>query len=203
MTAARITAPIVISATLLAFPAAAHAQEEAREKAAQEPEHARVGALAGVGFPRPLSFEAMVKLERIVGIGLEYGLMPAITTYGVHTTFNALAADLRVFPLRGAFFLGLRAGRQSLATDIVEPTYAAIEVDSWFINPRIGLLYTWSFGLSIGVEAGLQIPVSSSTTTSRSFPLDIPIVDSMSRVTNALGAGLLPTVDLLRVGFLF
>jgi hypothetical protein len=202
MNAGRYTAPFVISATLLASPVAAQTQES-REQSAEAPEHVRVGALAGLGFPRLLSVEAMVKLERIFGIGLEYGAMPSMTVYGVHTSFNALAADLRVFPLRGAFFLGLRAGHQTLSADIVDPTYAEISVDSWFINPRIGVLFTFRYGLSLGVEAGVQLPVSSSTTRAGSMSLDIPIVDSMAKVTTALGGGVLPTFDLLRIGFLF
>src|SRR5258708_24707900 len=77
-------------------------------------DHVRVGVLGSVAFPRPLAIEGLVKLERIVGLGVEYSLLPQLTIQGVQTHFCAVAAAARLFPFKNAFFVGLRAGRQHL-----------------------------------------------------------------------------------------
>lgn len=176
------------------------------DETSHEPEHVRIGALASAGFPRPLSLEAMVKLERVLAFGAEYGVLPAVSIGGVTTTASAFAADLRIFPFRNAFFLGARAGHQHLgaSTIIAVPSYGSlaesIDVDAWFVNPRIGFLWTWRSGVSVGVDAGVQLPVSA--TTSSTIPPGVQGVGAIVDTTNALGRGVLPTVNLLSVGLL-
>ncbi len=171
---------------------------------AERPVH--FGAIAGIGFPRPLAIEAAITVKRYFLVGGEYSLLPKISVGGVDTMMWALAADARVFPFGGAFFIGVRGGRQH-ATARATATVAnlgslteSIEVDSWFVNPRVGFAWTWSSGFTLGVDAGVQIPVKSQVTTS--LP-DAALADSrVTTTTDLLGKRVLPTVDLLRVGFL-
>lgn len=174
--------------------------------AESESHHAlRIGALAGVGFPRPLAFEAMIKLGDTLGLGAEYGLLPQVDLGGVRTSMWSLAGDARIFPFRGAFFVGLRAGRQHVdanTTITVAPYGSATEalaLDSFFLNPRLGFLWTWDEGFTLGIDAGVQIPVAVSTTSS----LPIALVPGASHTVDSVGGALLPTVDLLRIGMLF
>jgi hypothetical protein len=74
----------------------------------------RLGALAGVGFPRPISFEAFTRLGSSVGLGAEYGLLPSVTLDGVSVSAWAASLDLRLFPFHGAFFFAVRGGYQHL-----------------------------------------------------------------------------------------
>ena len=67
----------------------------------EDRDHVRVGPLVGLGLPRPLAIEALVKIERVVGLGIEYSFLPRMNLFGVDTTFYAVAADLRLFPFRG------------------------------------------------------------------------------------------------------
>lgn len=197
----RLVAAIV---AILLTPATALAAND--DQTSREPEHARIGALAAAGFPRPISFEAMLKLERVVAFGAEYGFLPSVSIGGVTTTARAIAADLRVFPFRGAFFVGARAGHQHLgaSTTVTVASYGSlaesIDVDAWFVNPRIGFLWTWASGLSLGVDAGVQLPVTAST--SSTIPNGVQGVGPIVDTTNALGRGVLPTVNLLSVGLL-
>lgn len=164
----------------------------------------RVGAVGGIGFPRPLAIEPMVELNEAVALGLEYGFLPDTTIDGVHTSLWSLSGDLRVFPWRGPFFIGLRVGRQHVGAEgtVSAAGYSATEtlgLDSWFVNPRIGVLWTHSSGFTLGMDLGLQIPVSP--TTSSSLPL--AYAPSIQNTVNTLGGAWLPTVDLLRAGMLF
>jgi hypothetical protein len=187
------------------------AKEEPKPGGSRRTDHFRVGVLGGVGFPRPLAIEGLVKIENMVGLGVEYSVLPRLSVSGVDTSFYAIAADARVFPFKNAFFVGLRAGRQHLggAADITVQGYGGLHesmsVDTTFINPRVGLLWTWEPGITLGLDIGVQIPLSStasSTIPQTALPASVTVDDQIVRVTNTLGRYTLPTVDLLRIGFL-
>ena len=178
-------------------------------------EHVKVGALLGVSFPRPLSVEGIVKLERTVALGLEYSTLPQVTVSNVQIGCWAIAGSARVFPFRGPFFVGLRAGRQHLIADASVSAYGytvpvGLSVDTTFLNPQIGFLWTWSPGLTLGIDAGLQIPLSSQSSSSLQTTVPTlaqPFVTSAQQtaenVAKAAGQTTLPTLDLIRFGFLF
>jgi hypothetical protein len=74
------------------------------------------------------------------------------------------------------------------------------ELDTTFVNPRIGILWTSSSGLTVGVDAGVQIPLKSA------FFSTLPsVVTESSQAVGIIDTfkGVLPTVDLLQVGFMF
>jgi hypothetical protein len=175
-----------------------------------------VGALGGVGFPRPLSIEGAVKLERVLLLGAEYSVLPSITLSNVDVSSWAVAADARVFPLRGPFFVGLRAGRQHLAAETSLSAYgytvpAAVAVATTFLNPRLGFMWTWDPGITLGIDAGVQIPLSSTASSSLPRSARSSFVASgvasaqqtLNDVAAAIGQTTLPTVDLVQAGILF
>jgi len=175
-----------------------------RHAAESGPKDLRVGAVAGIGFPQPLAIEAMAVMDGIVAVGVEYGGLPTTTFSGVQTSLWALAADARLFPSRGPFFIGLRAGRQHVgaSTTVTIPRLGSaleeLSVDSWLLNPRVGFLWTSNAGLAFGMDAGAQIPLGSSVSST----LPLSLEPSAQRIADALGNSVIPTVDLLRVGLL-
>lgn len=165
----------------------------------------RIGAMAGVGFPRPISFEAMTRLGGYVAVGAEYGLLPSISIDSVSTSAWAATLDLRIFPFRGAFFFAVRGGYQHISASASVSVAGASDsasasLDTWFMNPRLGFLWTWSVGFSIAIEAGVQLPLGSSF--SSNLPTEVAMQVRTSTPVTVL-SGVLPTVDLLRVGMLF
>jgi hypothetical protein len=161
-----------------------------------------VGVLTGVGFPRPLAIEAVVKFDRLVLFGAEYSALPQLSVSGVQTSLWAVAGDVRIFPMRNAFFVGLRAGRQHLgelgSLTVGSTTLTATQTaDTTFVNPRIGFLWQWQ-AFALGMDAGVQIPVSTST--SSTLPPGVTPPSSVTSITNALSQQAIPTVDLLRIG---
>ena len=178
-------------------------------------DHLSIGALVGVGFPRPLAVEGVVKLERRVLLGLEYSALPQITISDVRASCWAIAGDARLFPLRGPFFVGLRAGHQHISAEATVSAYgysvpAAMTVDTIFLNPRLGFLWTWDPGVTLGIDAGVQIPLSSSVTSTLPSTTSSVVTtaaasarQSLESVAGGVGQTVLPTIDLLRVGVLF
>lgn len=177
-------------------------------------EHFRVGPLVGVGFPRPFAIEGLAKFERLVGVGVEYSFLPRMNVMNVEASFAAIAADLRVFPFRGAFFIGARAGRQwldaqaSVTTGRLGSFREGMVATTWFVNPRVGLLYTFDSGITVGIDAGVQVPINpsfqrSGAATETGVASELDIDATLVAVANGLGNNTTPTVDLLRLGFLF
>jgi hypothetical protein len=168
----------------------------------EEPEHFAVGAFGGVGFPRPLSVEGMMRFERSVGLGLEYSVLPKSTIAGVETTLWAIAADVRIFPFREGFFLGASAGHQHVgaATSTTLTGPVGISAETWFVNPRIGYLTSFRSGFTIGIDVGAQIPMSA--VFSDNLPAGLSATQNVIDVARLVGKGVLPTVNLLRIGLM-
>lgn len=196
-------------------PAARGERGSSEGRGADRPtEHFRLGPIVGVGFPRPLAVEAFGKIERLVGVGFEYSFLPNVTVLGADVSFKGAAADVRVFPFRGALFVGARVGRQWLdaKTSILVPRYGSftetMEAATWFINPRIGFLHTFDSGITMGLDAGVQLPIHptyerSGPATERGLGNPNNINQTLASIAGALGNNVTPTVDLLRLGFLF
>ncbi len=170
-------------------------------------EHFRLGVIGSVGFPRPLSVEAMFKVERTVALGVEFGTLPATRVLGMDLRYQSVAADVRIFPLQSSFYLGLRIGRQRIegGTTVTlgsfAPTTYTLATETFFINPRIGFLYTSSSGLTAGIEAGVQF-VSNHRTTSN-LPSGVQVPEPLASVMDTLGTKTIPTLSLLQLGLLF
>lgn len=177
-------------------------------------DHYRIGPLVGVGFPRPFAIEGFARLERLIGVGVEYSFLPRMNVMNVEASFAALAADLRLFPFRGAFFVGVRGGRQwldakaTLSTGQLGSFSEAMSASTWFVNPRLGFLYTFESGVTVGVDAGVQIPIRptldrSGDATRAGIASQLDIDRAFLTAANGLGNRTTATIDLLRLGFLF
>ncbi len=179
------------------------------DRSDEDTEPVRLGAIAGIGFPHPLAVEAVVKVEGVLALGVEYSALPTTTIMGVSTSGWAIAGDARLFPFRNGFFIGVRGGRQVLNGNATANlgalgTYTESgEADTWFVNPRIGFLWTWRSGFTLGIDAGVQIPIGPTLTTTLPAGAPAQVDNTIASVASTLGNGVTPTVDLLRVGFLF
>ncbi len=165
-----------------------------------------VGILGGVGFPRPLSLEAIARVHRIVMFGAEYSFLPQTSIASVDARLWSAAGDLRVFPFKGGFFIGVRGGYQELSAGATLSAAnlgsyrESVDMATWFVNPRMGFLWMWK-PFALGIDAGVQIPVATKLTRSSALSAVAPELDEHVRMaTSLLGRSVIPTVDLLRVG---
>lgn len=209
---AALALPLLIATTYastahaIAAPSPDAAVPAKLEQPADPSDAFRLGAIAGVGFPRPISVEVMTRLGGYVAIGGEYGLLPQMSVDGVSVSTWAVTGDLRLFIFKGAFFFGVRGGRQHMDASAtvtatgLGSTSGSVAIDTWFVNPRLGFLWTVKYGFTIGIEAGVELPVTSAFSSSLPAVAASQIQDS-SPVRFLQGT--LPTVDLLRIGMLF
>ena len=172
---------------------------EQRDKKSSEPSGGPIalGAIAGVGFPRPLTVEAIMVLGRAVGLGAEYSILPPINVSIVQVSMQAIAGDFRIFPFRSPVFFGVKGGLQRLDGGMSMNGFSqSMLAETWFVTPRIGALFSWRPGLAVGMEAGVQFPVATTT------QMPSLATDEIKKLTDALASTALPTVDLLRIGLM-
>lgn len=190
-------------------PDADRGTSDASARAERNDAPVRIGALLGVGFPRPLAATVLVAPTSRTAFGGELSFSPAITLAPVTIQAWGVAADARVFPFRGAFFVGVRGGfqRLTMTATMNVPTRGAVSVEAVaetaFVNPRAGFMWRTESGLTFGVDAGVELPVHP--TLRALWPVETPdgVKRSVTRVADALGNAPTPSVDLLRVGMLF
>lgn len=140
-----------------------------------------------------------MKYKRAVGIGLEYSVLPTLNVDGVSVHASAIAGDLRWFVLDSPVFLGVGLGVQTLTGAATISGYSgSADASKLFLTPRIGLLFTFGPGFSIGADAGIEMVLSHRET----FVPDVDEIRNNSFVA-ALTRGPLPDVHLVRMGWLF
>ena len=172
-----------------------------------EPDHSdpgifgplRIGPLVGASFPRPMSLELFFKVKEAVGLGLEYSFTPTLTIDGITAHASAIAGDFRWFVLDSPFFLGAGVGAQSLHAEATISGYSgSADTSKVFITPRLGVLFTFGAGFTVGADAGIEVPIAHNETV-------VPQIDQLANndVLVALTRRPLPDVHLVRMGWLF
>ncbi|HEX6275852.1 MAG TPA: hypothetical protein VFZ53_22575 [Polyangiaceae bacterium] len=194
----------------------------------------RIGPVIGVGLPAFLSIGGAVKLTKYFGAGINYGIVPTLqfAYYGDATvSYQGVGIYGHIHPFGGGFFLGASIGYAHVRGtytdefDISAYTGAVPGLADSFaytseatmqtlvLTPELGYFYTFKSGFTLGVEAGLQIPIAPSEIEFESqvddsvpdavvdrfvTPTDERVEETLERV----GQTILPTIG-IKVGWLF
>ncbi len=169
----------------------------------------RFTAMLGVvSLPRVLALEPMGRYRRrddprwdlfSLGGSIEY-LPPGIAEFGgPKLSWMQLGVEGRWFPWR-FLFVGLRAGWQFVRADSEKFGSEVDYVSSGlFFGPKVGALYTFTSGLTIGGDLGVTVPVASKTTLESDGTTDA----GARKVVNTFGDFVMPTLGLFRIGYTF
>ena len=214
----KVTVLAGVLAGLHAMPA--HAEEAvARDKPADKTPDLRVGPIVGLAVPGGLEGGVVVIHKRFLGFGGAIGTIPTMRVPGLAhnarlTRFSA-EVDARIYPLKGAFFVGSAFGYAHTAASIDDklslygvsaPMTVRAEMSTFYAKPEIGFLWKWSSGLMVGADAGVLIPVVGSTPSLvASAGGETQGLATKGQAADALRSGAktpLPALALLRVGWL-
>jgi hypothetical protein len=196
----------------------------------------RIGPVIGVGLPAFLSFGGAVKLTKYFGAGITYGIVPTLqfAYYGDATVaYQGVGIYGHIHPFGGGFFLGAGIGyahvRGTYTDEFDISAYApapipGVNLESFpytseatmqtlVLTPELGYFYTFKSGFTMGVEAGIQIPLAPSEIEFKSqvdpripdqvvdqyvTPTDERVESTLERV----GQTILPTIG-IKMGWLF
>jgi hypothetical protein len=193
----------------------------------------RIGGLVGIGLPSVLTFGGAIKLTRYLGGGLNIGLIPTIriSLYGeAQLSYQEYDIYGRLFPFGGMFFVGAGAGYatmtgsfrssydvrayQSIAPGLPDRLFVESKgsVRTLVLTPQIGVQHTFGSGLTLGMDAGLQIPLAPSEVDfSTELPAEVPpeVIEKFVEPNDAkvrdtletVGRTIVPTLN-LRIGWL-
>jgi hypothetical protein len=178
-----------------------------------------VGAMVGLSLPRPLDAQLYVRAFGFVSVGFSYSDFPAfvadplLSAAGLkngQTTvrldqFSAWEGDVRVFPFAGSFFVGSGLGRQSFKSSVTQSTTlgsynGSVAVSTTYATPRIGYLWTVGPGVVLGMDAGVQLKLSSNPQVSLPPGAPADMQSQANRVVDVFGNNPLPSLH-FRVGW--
>jgi len=165
---------------LLAVPA------RAEESPDDDPGKFRVGVNLGiVSIPRLINVEGYARVHPYIGLSGGWSTFPKFasdailkwagaksdTTDANLNQFSAWEVAVRVYPMRGVFFLGVGFGQQVVDGDVTAiqagvpfGATALARVESWVITPRIGWQWVWRSGFAMGLDLGVQFVLSHKDT---------------------------------------
>jgi hypothetical protein len=176
----------------------------------------RVGPTVGVGVPDGLRFGVYGKWLGVLGAGAAFSFLPSTTIPGLDAQVVRASGEafLRVHPFQGAFFLGVAGGyAQTKGTMAQEMTYfrqsqrfvANAYANAVYVAPQLGFQWMLPLGLTVGFDAGVEIPVATREPTfdASRYGLVIPIevkgqVADAARYVTTLPV---PVIHLLEVGY--
>ena len=229
-TPAAATAPAAVAAVVAPTPPPeAIAPREVAPKKVEEPKDLygkqsrplgdfEVGPyITAVTLPRPFTGGIEAKWLDLVGVSASYGFLPQLTISSVKLKMNGYDFRLKLYPFRGAFFLGVGIGSQTLtasATDSVSGipiTASGSQVNS-FVAPQLGWNWVWGSGFFMGIDLGVQLSMSHTTTVTTDQDSNALVTGSTQyagiksnilKMADLFGKTPLPVLTLVKVGFFF
>jgi hypothetical protein len=130
-----------------------------------------VGVLVGPSLPVPANISVLVKLFDLFAVGGSYGFLPhqlsqaALSALSLSdTSVEAWSRDVevRVFPFRGAFFVGAAAGEQHVGVTVRDANgISGLDLKTRYVTPRLGWLGTWGPGFSVSFDMGAQLALKT------------------------------------------
>lgn len=199
-------------AGLLLAASVAHAEEGGPE----DPARFRVGVNLGIiSIPRLINFEGYARIHPYIGISGGWSTFPKFTSDAILKAAGAKSANtdanvndfsawevaVRIYPMRGIFYLGVGFGQQLVDGDFTQlqagtPFGATVtgRVQSWLITPRIGWQWVWASGFAMGVDLGVQFVISHSTVVEPPPGASGPAVDDARALIDWAASQPLPVI---------
>jgi hypothetical protein len=157
-----------------------------------------VGALVGAGAPHLLEASAFVCYRRLLALGGGFGMLPPLAlTEDLKVARDRAEVDLRLFPFRGAFFVGVATGwartrgtmtQRTRAFRVSTPTVGSAALDAVFVAPKLGWLWRLPLRMAFGLDAAVELPVYASAPEfiASKYGLTLP-VDGRGKLASVVG----------------
>ncbi len=171
--------------------------------------------VSALGLPSPFRAGIEAKWDNSYGIGFDVGAFPVTSMQDTKVKIASYVGTARYYPWRGPFYLGLGVGTQNLTGSRTQAFSGAdytvtLGMDSVVVVPQVGWRWVYQSGFFLGVEAGLQVAVSSQQSVTSDAPSIVKELatyqdmESFARKqADVLGKIPLPHFAVLQVGYFF
>lgn len=176
----------------------------------------RLGPTIGVGAPDGVRFGVLAKWRGLLAAGGAFSVLPPMTVPGSDAQVVRASGEIfaRVHPFQGAFFVGLAGGYAQTKGTMAQVRMAFRQVQNvethayasaFFIAPHAGFQWMIRPGMTVGCDAGLEIPIGASSPSfdAAKYGLVMPIEGkgSAADTTNAIATSPIPVVRLIELGY--
>ena len=145
-------------------------------------------------------------------------MLPTISAQDVSAHTESIDGSLRLYPFRGAFFLGCGLGARRMSASINNQSFTyqgasgvgqgTMTVNTTFIDPRLGFLKRFDGGFSLGMDVALEVPVDGNVNASISGvaggkQVSVAPPQKVLDAGNTVKGTVIPVVHLLQLGYVF
>ena len=164
---------LILAATLAATP---QAQEDLEWVAGKEeaPATKTAGLIPYVLFGPKISLLTLpspglgveVKIWQLIGLSADYGFVPRLNISGVDYQYGSLQGSLKIFPFRGAFFVGGVIGKYRFIASQKngDLTTSETTIDCTYLGPQLGWRWVSRSGFFTGMDFGYGFSLKYTST---------------------------------------
>lgn len=169
-----------------------------------------------VSVPRPISFGIEAKWWDLIGVSGSYGFFPQLKLGEVTLKITGTEGRFKIYPFRGSFFLGVGFGSQTFTGSSTKEistvsVTGTVSQKNNFIAPQIGWNWCWDSGFFMGLDLGVQLSMSRTTTftTNVTDPLITgsaeyeELENDVTEMAEMIGKTPLPLLTLIKIGYFF
>lgn len=164
------------------------------------------GPKLSVALPHP-SIGLEVKYDNLIGGSFDYGFIPDITVNNTSAGMKGWHLDGRVYPMRGAFFVGAALGQRTMTASYTDPATSitgSADVNATYLAPELGWRWVYESGLFMGVELGWEFVLSMNVEYKGGFSsLPADKQQDINDAINTYGKVGLPHLALFQIGYFF
>jgi hypothetical protein len=176
----------------------------------------RLVPAVGVGAPDGMRFGIFAKYKGVIALGGAFSTLPETKLPGLDATVVRVTGEafVRVHPFQGAFFLGVAGGYSRTKGTMADQVEAFRQVQrvetrgyasALYIAPHLGFQWMLPMGLTVGFDAGVEIPVASNDPTfdAAKYGLVVPIepTGSAADATHFIATMPVPVIHILELGY--
>src|SRR5215813_14257175 len=157
--------------------------------------------LALINLPTP-SIGAELRALGYLGASFDYGFIPKVTISDVQIQYDQWQLGVRVYPFRGAFYLGGVYGHYGFTGVANGPSAGTgtVTVNSQYIGPQLGWRWVQPSGFFTGLDLAWGFPLTFESKVSEGSTGTIPEIQKNAQQYLQHG---LPILGLVSLGYLF
>jgi hypothetical protein len=157
--------------------------------------------LALLNLPTP-TIGLEVRALGYLGASFDYGFIPQVTISDVQVKYDQWQIGLRVYPFKGAFYMGGVYGHYAFSGVASGPSAGSgsVSVSSQYIGPQLGWRWVMPSGFFTGIDLSWGFPLTFESKASEGSTGAITEIEKNAQQYLQHG---LPMLGLVSFGYLF